>query len=255
VEWEGFDFRRPVLTVLATDLRSSTRFLNACTNREVQTFFSELGSLTKLAMEGVDRRTREPSRIDSFVGDGFLMFFAESDPQAAERNGPARALVVAKELRKRFRVLCERRFGNFQEPARNLLREIKLVSAITHGEVLYGPFADPALPGNTGMLSTVVSAFRLTKIRWPEGDADDAVPPSRPRTLDYIVVCDNSLSEIKNIQSRGAIGRHDTGDTRPDAPKIRRRLVRELDDVTFVQCRRNLPSFENHSFHEAVWPA
>src|SRR5204863_5079948 len=114
----------------------STRFLEACTPREAALFFEELGGLTQEAVSDIERRTGEPSRIDSFVGDGFLTFFAESDPSAVDRSGPARALIVAKMLRREFRAFCQNRFGRFGESARARLRELRLVAAITHGPVL-----------------------------------------------------------------------------------------------------------------------
>jgi hypothetical protein len=255
VEWDRVGFRRPILTVLATDLRGSTPFLEACTPGEARRFFWEFSSLTKEVVDWISQETGEPSRIDSFVGDGFLVFFAESPPDTADRTGPARVLVAAGHLRSQFRTLCADLFDGFGAPSRTAMRDLRLVSAITHGEVMFGPFGEPALPGNTGMLGTVVTAFRLTKLRWGSNDLDVATPPSRPETLDYIVVCDASLREIHNIVPGVQAGRRGTGAAQASASRARSLVTRELAPVSFRAYRRPLQGFGDVQFHEAIWPS
>lgn len=262
MDWNRPDFQRPLLTVLATDLVGSTSFLEACARAEVRLFFSEFSSMTKEIVDRVENQTAPVryypngtrirfSQINSFVGDGFLTFFAEFSEDRLAPNGPARALVAAKMLRREFRAFCAKRFGGFGPATQMGLRRLKVVSAITHGDVLYGPFASPALPGNTGMLRPIVTAVRLTKIRWQMGAAANA---TRPVTGDYIVVDDTSMKEIANIMLTGAIGPFDIGSARPRASRSGERLYDEIQNVTFRQCQRNLQGLGSTTFHEAIWP-
>lgn len=251
--WQPDGFIRPTLTVLVTDLRGSTNLFRACGHDDVVQILQQFSELTGLSVFDVRTRTGQESRIAGFGGDGHLVFFAETDRNvpllgSPRRSllyptGPARALIVARWMVRKFAELRDHGTSAISVHARDALKSVTLACAITYGEVLYGAFGEPYVPGYTGMLETVVAAFRLTKLD---------MPPDGRR--DYIVVSESARRMIVDVQGHGAAGLPETTDSPAHASTRARPLHRELDRVRFTERRDQLSGLGEVISHEAAWP-
>jgi class 3 adenylate cyclase len=190
VDWDKLATSRQNLTTLVVDVRSSSRFFHDLSeldrHGDLLLFLTELSSATHRVLESITGGSYPECRVDKFTGDGFLIFFDEPEDGAAIKIGPARAVVAARLLRARVQAMIERLSRD--DPAlKPDLDKMGIVSGVVHGEVLYGPVAWPATRAPTGVLDSVVRAFRFSQVR-KHRDIDDP---------DCILVCDRTWSAVE----------------------------------------------------------
>lgn len=251
--WAPEDFVTPMLTVLATDLRGSTDFFRQCSYKDVELLIQDLSSSTWLILNDIGKRTTRPWFPASFVGDGHLAFLAETlGPSHAQYEiaqshayptGPARALIAARLLVHQFAAFRRDGIPGLSPYAHDALQRVTLACAIGYGEVHYGPFGSPYVQGHTGLLETVTTTFRLTKLTF---DADNR--------HDYIAVTQPARRLIQSVQGLGADGIPETPHSPAHASVRGQPLHRYLGQLKFAEQTDLLSGLGAVTLCKVTWP-
>lgn len=118
-------------------------------------FFTEFANLTREILS--ERLLSGSCKIQEFMGDGFLIYFAVD--QGDERASVVGAVASAIRMRREFEDLCL----NWREIDKRF-EQLKLACSIDHGEVLYDSLVPWVLPLRRALTRIVVRAFRLVTL-------------------------------------------------------------------------------------------
>lgn len=162
MDWDEQSVKRyDYLTVLVTNIRDSSGILAEAPHSIARDFIRELAGNTR---ELLGEFPNGEYRISSFLGDGFLIFFSEPQPDDVDRLGPTRAVKFAVQMSKVFAGLR----NNPDYPPIEGMAQLRLAAGITCGPVLYGNLTGDTYLRTTGLTRTVALAFRLAHRRRSE---------------------------------------------------------------------------------------
>jgi class 3 adenylate cyclase len=241
---------RSFLTMLVVDLRNSSTFFRDLDLAFVEEMLRDFSAMTRDVLRTVigDVPEAVPGEVNvvKFTGDGFLILFAE--PNAHIRTarsesarqlargvappliGPARALAVAKRLRRTAAAM----FVAWNQRAfpRQGTEDVGIVSGIVDGHVAYGPIAQPPLEQRDVGGEPVVRAFRFAQVREDGLTGDKA---------NRILVCDATRQEVQDL-----LARTDGSST----------VVTEILGVEFqaVTVPEHVKGVADRACFQAVWP-
>lgn len=131
------------LTTLFLDIRGSSSVLYRSPQPVLLVFVQEFVALTTFVLDEIVPVGQ--SRIDTFLGDGFLIFISEptDHPMVEEgKIGPDLAVAVAVRFRDGFRQLC-----HSEQITGYGFEQLRLAAGISYGPVLFGQVADQIVTG------------------------------------------------------------------------------------------------------------